>query len=254
MCQSLKQCVSTSAFVGPCNMAVRLTVLLILVAGGPEISAAQSGEGDSFCQSDVGSDVDLRGLQVVYCAEGPVTVPLQGADASARAVFYGAAPLAWTVGLIRTGTGLAEAYRLTVTQGATYGTVLALKRAVGRPRPYLTLGLESRSSHFRRSEGDGYTSFPSGHAALSAALATSWGLSYPHWYVVGPGAAWAVGVGLSRLYVGVHYPSDVLVGAVLGAVVAGAVHHLRGALTPSRFRRRGDTSSMGLPVGIRLQF
>ena len=60
-------------------------------------------------------------------------------------------------------------------------------------------------------------SFPSGHTATAFALATSLCVKYPKWYVIGPSALWACSVGMSRMNEGVHYPSDVLAGAVIGA-------------------------------------
>jgi membrane-associated phospholipid phosphatase len=53
--------------------------------------------------------------------------------------------------------------------------------------------------------------------------------------VIAPSAVWATAVSVSRLHLGVHYPSDVLAGAVLGAGIATAVHLLRDAITPSAF-------------------
>ena len=78
-------------------------------------------------------------------------------------------------------------------------------------------------------------SFPSGHTATSFAAATA--LSYfapryrPAFYAL------AVLIGLSRLYNGVHYPTDVLAGAVLGVLVALGIERL----TRLRVPRRGDT-------------
>lgn len=59
-------------------------------------------------------------------------------------------------------------------------------------------------------------SFPSGHAMASAALATAlviifWKTKY-RWVVVATAALLTFLIGLSRLYLGVHYPSDVLAG------------------------------------------
>ncbi len=59
--------------------------------------------------------------------------------------------------------------------------------------------------------------FPSGHTSLAFAIATSLSLKYPKWYVIAPSYVWACSVGYSRMNLGVHYPSDVLAGAVLGA-------------------------------------
>ncbi|GHI29723.1 hypothetical protein Sdagh_14530 [Streptomyces daghestanicus] len=77
------------------------------------------------------------------------------------------------------------------------------------------------------------TSFPSGHAASAAAFATGVALESPAWgAAVAPVAA---AVALSRVYTGVHFPSDVLAGAALGAGAAFAVRGLvptRAQLTP----------------------
>ena len=57
-------------------------------------------------------------------------------------------------------------------------------------------------------------SFPSGHATVSFACATVLAVAVPRlrWWLF----ALATLIGLSRVYVGVHYPADVLVGALLG--------------------------------------
>jgi undecaprenyl-diphosphatase len=61
-------------------------------------------------------------------------------------------------------------------------------------------------------------SFPSNHAINAGALATLVVLYMPRVWL--PAAALAVLVGYSRIYVGAHYPLDVLAGGVLGIVVA----------------------------------
>lgn len=59
-------------------------------------------------------------------------------------------------------------------------------------------------------------SFPSGHTSTAFALATSMSIQYKKWYVVVPAYAWAGSVGYSRMYLGEHYPTDVLAGAAIG--------------------------------------
>jgi membrane-associated phospholipid phosphatase len=116
--------------------------------------------------------------------------------------------------------------------------------------------LEPRAErHDPPAPGDARLSFPSGHASLSAALATSWSLSHPRWYVIGPGALWATGVALSRVHLGVHYPSDILAGIILGVGVAVLVDQLRRTVTPSPFRASPATQGLQAPpLVLRVQF
>ncbi|MCX5339542.1 bifunctional phosphatase PAP2/diacylglycerol kinase family protein [Streptomyces atratus] len=83
------------------------------------------------------------------------------------------------------------------------------------------------------------TSFPSGHAASAAAFATGVALESKGWGAVV--APLALSVAASRVYTGVHYPSDVLAGAVLGA---GAALALRGVVPT-----RGQLPAPGRPPG-----
>jgi len=67
-------------------------------------------------------------------------------------------------------------------------------------------------------------SFPSGHAAMSAALGTIVYLFKPRWWaiiVITP-----LLIGFSRIYTGVHYPLDVLGGFILGIIIAFLIHIL----------------------------
>lgn len=67
------------------------------------------------------------------------------------------------------------------------------------------------------------TSFPSGHTATAFAFATGVGRVLPHAAV--PLHAVAAMIGYSRVHTGVHYPGDVVAGAVSGTVVAELVTH-----------------------------
>ena len=230
-----------------------LFLVVVLALGGVPAGAAQPvPDSTLFCRESPRrtETVDTRGLGALYCTTNSVLAgTLHSIHRSARPIFYGAVPLAWGAAVLQGDGEYTGAYRLTVAQGATYGLVLGLKHLVGRPRPFVTRALGSRSSHYGSSEGEQYQSFPSGHAALSATIVTSLSLTYPRWYVIGPGTAWAVGVSLSRLYLGVHYPSDVLIGAALGAGVAVLVHQVRQAITPARLGGRGDNG-----IGLRVRF
>jgi len=88
----------------------------------------------------------------------------------------------------------------------------SLKEIVKRPRPYVTYPNEIIPYDTESS-----LSFPSGHTSLAFATATALSLKYPKWYVIAPTYFWACSVGYSRMNLGMHYPSDVFAGAVLGS-------------------------------------
>ncbi|MEO6304381.1 MAG: phosphatase PAP2 family protein, partial [Bacteroidia bacterium] len=62
----------------------------------------------------------------------------------------------------------------------------------------------------------GSFSFPSGHTNAAFCTATSLSLTFQKWYVIVPSYAWACAVGYSRMHLGVHYPTDVLGGIIVG--------------------------------------
>ncbi len=97
------------------------------------------------------------------------------------------------------------------------------KRSVRRPRPLLDNVPVIRQ--LKRQPIT--TSFPSGHSASAAAFAAGVALESRGWgAAVAPVAA---AVALSRVYTGVHFPSDVLAGATLGV---GAAYAVRGLVPP----------------------
>jgi undecaprenyl-diphosphatase len=92
---------------------------------------------------------------------------------------------------------------------------LAAKNLVRRKRP------QSAVPERRRLIQPESSSFPSGHTASAAAFSSVVGDEIPMAYI--PITGLALGVGFSRVYTGVHYPGDVLVGWFLGRTIAGIV-------------------------------
>ncbi len=88
-----------------------------------------------------------------------------------------------------------------------------MKNIIRRARPYHVI-----EGTRLITEGAHGFSFPSGHSSSSVGLATGLSLHFPKWYVIIPSYLYATAVMLSRPYLGAHYPSDLLAGAVLGAL------------------------------------
>jgi decaprenylphosphoryl-5-phosphoribose phosphatase len=98
--------------------------------------------------------------------------------------------------------------RATATVGAAYCTSTAIKLAIGRRRPVV----EDLPHLMATPTG---LSFPSSHATSSFAAARAFGALIPG----PPLQVAALAMGISRLYLGVHYPSDVAAGAALGTAI-----------------------------------
>lgn len=101
--------------------------------------------------------------------------------------------------------------RATAAVGSAYLLNTAIKAAIGRRRP----AIEGLPALMATPTG---LSFPSAHASSAFAAARAFSPLLP----AGPLYASATAMAVSRVYLGVHYPSDIAAGAVLGTAVGSA--------------------------------
>jgi membrane-associated phospholipid phosphatase len=165
-------------------------------------------------------------LTSIYCQNPDINLLKQinlernrSLDGTFRLVTNSASPLTFGTPLVLCGIGLLKHDSLLLRKSFYIGSSVAVtvilttiaKYTINRPRPFVTYPFIEKQT------GGGSPSFPSGHTSETFALATSLSLTWPKWYVIAPSFIWAGAVGYSRMDLGVHYPSDVLAGAVLGA-------------------------------------
>jgi undecaprenyl-diphosphatase len=113
--------------------------------------------------------------------------------------------------------GMVAAYlRAAAAALIAYAANAGIGVLVGRSRPFAALGFEPFTGAPLTAK-----SFPSDHAALAFAVAATFAYAWPQrrWAFIAVAAAIALG----RVMAGVHYPSDVLAGAALGAFWAWLV-------------------------------
>ncbi len=103
------------------------------------------------------------------------------------------------------------------SSAVSYVFHVLIKQLVKRPRPFV-----SNIKIVPLSHPTSY-SFPSGHTSSSFCTAAALSTAYPKWYVIAPSFLWSSSVSYSRMYMGVHYPTDVAGGIILGAGSAVAL-------------------------------
>lgn len=107
-----------------------------------------------------------------------------------------------------------------------------LKYTIKRDRPFVTY------PDIVKLSPAGSPSFPSGHTSMAFSTATSLSLAVPKWFVVIPSYLWAGAMGYSRMHLGVHYPLDVLVGAMIGSGSAVGCFYLNKRLFENHQNRK----------------
>jgi membrane-associated phospholipid phosphatase len=168
-------------------------------------------------------DLDIRLLKALYENRNPafdsVFIVITN---SAAAIAFGVPVIILIAGLLKKKKVMwqnALAILLPVAISAIVANIL--KFSLDMPRPYdLYPFIEKLSS-------GGSPSFPSGHTADAFAFAVAAGLTYPKWNIIFPCLLWAALVGTSRMWLGVHFPSDVIAGAFIGAICAGIYYWIR---------------------------
>jgi len=166
-----------------------------------------------FCTLLKAQDADYTLLKTINAKFYPTW------DASMKGVSFSVYPVMpvsvigiWTNGHLTKNKNLKrDAFKSAFTIGLALATTSALKLAINRPRPYITYPTEI----VKRDEA-GPHSFPSGHTTAAFSTATALCLTYRKWEVVVPSAIYAGFVGYSRMRLGMHYPTDVLSGMIIG--------------------------------------
>jgi membrane-associated phospholipid phosphatase len=137
-------------------------------------------------------------------------------------------PVSIGLPLLTLGVGLAkrdatikqDGLYLLISPSSAYLLNTGIKSLIKRPRPYETYPVLDNIK-----TEDTY-SFPSGHTSAAFNAATSLVLAYPKYYVAIPAYLWAGTAAYSRMHLGVHYPSDVLGGILVGSGTAFLSHKL----------------------------
>ncbi|MDY6769027.1 MAG: phosphatase PAP2 family protein [Candidatus Nanohaloarchaea archaeon] len=154
---------------------------------------------------------------VLVWLEGVVRTPLL-TDAALSITVFGSVTVAALVIYTLYHFGLRQEAVLSLAATVLAGlTALAGKTLISRPRPSVIDPLITTGVHT--------AAFPSGHTTLAFALATvlEQELDGANYYLYGLAAV----VGVSRLYLGLHYPGDVVAGAAVGVVSGLLVHRYR---------------------------
>lgn len=171
------------------------------------------------------SDLDTRLFRTINNAQNPYRDGFFEYLDHSSLPSFGAIPIGFVViGSVAENYSAVNAGILSAAaQVMTLGVTLAVKGIAARPRPFETLQ-DVKLKHSWSALGH---SFPSGHSSQAFAIATVISLSYKNASVAIPFFLWAGAIGYGRVYLGVHYPGDVLGGMVIGIAGGFAAWSLR---------------------------
>jgi membrane-associated phospholipid phosphatase len=180
-----------------------------------------------FLLLQMGSDLVAQNLDIDLLRKINIE-RIAALDPTFKFVTNSVAPIGLAAPLLVTSIGFIQKDKTLQNKGYYMGATLltsalittSLKFAIDKDRPFVTY------PEIQKLTSAGSPSFPSGHTSEAFATATSLSLAFPKWYVIAPSFIWASAAGYSRMHLGVHYPSDVLVGVLIGSGSAWLCHEL----------------------------
>ncbi|UKJ05841.1 phosphatase PAP2 family protein [Solitalea lacus] len=203
-------------------MYIKVSILIFLFVLISGFSIAQNVDVETLLElQEHRNPIEQKGLTFITNTAGPICIALP-------------AGLFISGVISKDNSQKQAALKMGVSLAVSEGITYSLKSIVHRNRPYESYPFITPASV------QGNYSFPSGHTSAAFATATSLSLSYPKWQVIVPVYTWATLVGYSRCYLGVHYPSDVLAGALVGASSAYLSHVGQKILSKNHNHRHVD--------------
>jgi membrane-associated phospholipid phosphatase len=169
-----------------------------------------------LCHASFAQNMDINLLRDINVNRNTnLDRPMLGITHSAAPISIAAPVLAFSLGLLTKNIDLRKkGFFLGEVLVVSTAFTLGMKYSIKRERPYNTY------SDIQKMTSGGGPSFPSGHTSIAFATATSMTMAFPKWYVAAPAFLWAGTVAYSRMHLGVHYPSDVIMGALVGSGAA----------------------------------
>lgn len=169
-------------------------------------------------------NIDLKILKSINQTELPCwDKTMRGTSFSIYPVMPAVPLTVWTHGFIKKDKALMRnGYKSAIA--ITFASIVStgLKFAINRTRPFAQYPTQITQRDYEV----GPYSFPSGHATAAFVSATALSLSYNKWYITVPAYVYAGFVSYSRMRLGVHYPTDILAGIVIGVGAGYLTWHI----------------------------